>query len=73
MGLSLSWMKCGAMSVKRTTLVSCGMSSNIIVEKYWRVRFGTRKNEVFLQLKALLEPFGITRFYTDGGERIRDM
>ena len=28
--------------------------------------FGTRKDEVFLQLKALLEPFGITQFYTDG-------
>ena len=28
--------------------------------------FGRRKDEVFLQLKALLEPFGITRFYTDG-------
>ena len=28
--------------------------------------FGNRKDEVFLQLKALLEPFGITRFYTDG-------
>ena len=28
--------------------------------------FGTRKDEVFLQLKTLLEPFGITRFYTDG-------
>ena len=27
--------------------------------------FGTRKDEVFVQLKALLEPFGITRFYTD--------
>jgi insertion element IS1 protein InsB len=27
---------------------------------------GRRKDEVFLQLKALLEPFGITRFYTDG-------
>lgn len=26
---------------------------------------GTGKDEVFLQLKALLEPFGITRFYTD--------
>ena len=26
---------------------------------------GTRKDEVFLQLKALLYPFGITRFYTD--------
>lgn len=28
--------------------------------------FGRRKDNVFLQLQALLEPFGITRFYTDG-------
>lgn len=28
--------------------------------------FGRRKDEVFLQLKALLEPFGISHFYTDG-------
>jgi len=27
--------------------------------------FGRRKDEVFLQLKTLLEPFGLTRFYTD--------
>ena len=27
--------------------------------------FGRRQNEVFLQLKALLEPFGISRFLTD--------
>ena len=27
--------------------------------------FGRRHDEVFLQLKALLEPFGITRYYTD--------
>jgi IS1 family transposase len=27
--------------------------------------FGRRKDEVFLQLTALLEPFGLTRFYTD--------
>jgi insertion element IS1 protein InsB len=27
--------------------------------------FGRRQDEVFLQLKALLEPFGITHFYTD--------
>jgi insertion element IS1 protein InsB len=26
---------------------------------------GRRKDEVFLQLKALLEPFGIMRYYTD--------
>ncbi len=28
--------------------------------------FGARKDAVFLKLKSLLEPFGITRFYTDG-------
>jgi insertion element IS1 protein InsB len=28
--------------------------------------FGRRQDTVFLQLPALLEPFGITRFYTDG-------
>lgn len=27
--------------------------------------FGRRKDEVFLQLKALLEPFGIRRYFTD--------
>lgn len=27
--------------------------------------FGDRKDTVFLELRALLEPFGITRFYTD--------
>jgi insertion element IS1 protein InsB len=27
--------------------------------------FGRRKDSVFLQLKALLEPFGLTRYYTD--------
>ena len=27
--------------------------------------FGRCKDAVFLQLKALLEPFGLTRFYTD--------
>jgi insertion element IS1 protein InsB len=28
--------------------------------------FGRRKDEVFLKLKELLEPFGITTYYTDG-------
>jgi insertion element IS1 protein InsB len=27
--------------------------------------FGCRQDEVFLKLQALLEPFGITRYYTD--------
>ena len=28
--------------------------------------FGRRKDTVFLELKALLKPFGITRYFTDG-------
>jgi len=28
--------------------------------------FGRRKDAVFLELKALLQPFGITRYFTDG-------
>jgi insertion element IS1 protein InsB len=28
--------------------------------------FGRRQDDVCLRLKALLEPFGITRYYTDG-------
>jgi len=28
--------------------------------------FGRRQDAVFLELQTLLEPFGITRFYTDG-------
>jgi insertion element IS1 protein InsB len=28
--------------------------------------FGRRQDDVFLRLKTLLEPLGITRFYTDG-------
>jgi insertion element IS1 protein InsB len=28
--------------------------------------FGRRTDTIFVQLKALLEPFGITRYYTDG-------
>ena len=28
--------------------------------------FGRRKDAVFLKLKTLLEPFGITKYYTDG-------
>jgi insertion element IS1 protein InsB len=29
---------------------------------------GTRQDEVFLQLKVLLAPFGMRHFYTDGAD-----
>jgi len=35
--------------------------------------FGRRQDEVFLQLKELLEPFGIRRYCTDGWELINDI
>ena len=34
-------------------------------EKILAYVFGARKDKVFLRLKALLEPFGISHFYTD--------
>ena len=35
--------------------------------------FGRREDDAFLELKVLLVPFGITRFYTDGWGRISDI
>ncbi|MDV2997300.1 MAG: hypothetical protein N4J56_007005 [Chroococcidiopsis sp. SAG 2025] len=35
--------------------------------------FGRRKDTVFLQLKKLLEPFGIKRYCTDIGEHTNDI
>ena len=35
--------------------------------------FGRRKDEVFLPLKALLEPFGLPQFYTVLGGRTNDI
>jgi insertion element IS1 protein InsB len=32
--------------------------------------FGRRQDKVFLRLKALLEPFGLTRYYTDSLGRL---
>ncbi len=43
-----------------------GKTSNHWIGKVLAYVFGTRKDKVLLQLKTLLEQFGITRFYTDG-------
>ena len=37
-----------------------------IFQHFHAVADSVREDHVFLELKALLEPFGITRFYTDG-------
>ena len=41
------------------------MPSTAAVEKSSAYVFGPRKDEVFLQLKKLLEPFEIKRYCTD--------
>jgi len=54
------------MSAKKKMPVGYGKTSDHQSGKVLAYVFGTRKDEVFLQLKKLLEPFGISRFYTDG-------
>src|SRR5713101_4191199 len=58
-------MKCGAMSARKQ---SRGGYARDRSPQWHRVGVCLRTPEgyVFLELKALLEPFGITRFYTDG-------
>jgi len=58
-------MRCGAMSAKNLIIVGYGIPDHN-TGKVLAYVFGRRKDEVFLQLKALLEPFGISQFYTDG-------
>jgi insertion element IS1 protein InsB len=54
------------LSGRRTRPVGYGKTSDHHNGKVLAYAIGTRKDEVFLQLTALLEPFGITQFYTDG-------
>lgn len=58
-------MRSGVMSGKKLTLDGYGTQRDHATGKVLAYVFGTRKDEVFLQLKALLSPFGISRFYTD--------
>ena len=51
---------------KKIILVGCGKTSDHQSGKVLAYVFGARKDKVFLELKALLQPFGITHFYTDG-------
>lgn len=58
-------MKYGVMSIKRIILCGYGTKKTTQQRKVLAYVLGTRKDEVFLKLKALLSPFGIRRFYTD--------
>lgn len=56
-------MKCGASSA--TSKISAGFGTPLIMklEKFWHMSL---VNIVLVKLKALLEPFGVRHFFTDG-------
>src|SRR5262245_7590854 len=58
-------MKCGVSLAPKRGHSGCGSRSIITQEECSPIMVGTRKDAVFLQLRALLAPFGITRNYTD--------
>jgi len=49
----------------KKSLDGFGMRLITAVGGCWHTFLGRRQDEVFLKLQALLEPFGITRYYTD--------
>jgi insertion element IS1 protein InsB len=54
------------MWAKNLSSVGCGLRLIMRPAQYWRMYvFGKRKDDVFKQLKALLKPFNIARYYTD--------
>ena len=59
-------MRCGATWAKRRIPGGCGHAIDRRTGQVLAYVFGTRKDKVFLQLKTLLEPFGIKRYCTDG-------
>ncbi len=54
------------MSKVRTTPDGYGTRLTFLTGQVLAYVFGQRKDDVFLQLKELLEPFGIKRYCTDG-------
>jgi hypothetical protein len=50
-------------SARRATEAGCGMRLIITPKPSWPLFLV--EDEVFHRLKALLEPFGLTRYYTD--------
>jgi insertion element IS1 protein InsB len=55
------WSYVGNKSNQRWLWYAVDHATNIVLAYV----FGKRKDEVFKELKALLEPFGISRYYTD--------
>ncbi len=59
-------MRCGVTPARRQIPDGYGTLPSRSTRQVLAYAFGARKDEVFLQLKELLEPFGIMRFCTDG-------
>ena len=59
-----SWTRCGVSLGTRAASAGCGWPSTARRAVLAYV-FGQRKDKVFRELKALLEPFGIRMFHTD--------
>lgn len=59
-------MKCGAMWARKLILDGYGMRLTAGLASSSAYVFGRRKDQVFIQLKQLLIPFGIQKFCTDG-------
>jgi insertion element IS1 protein InsB len=53
------------MWARNLSSVGCGYAIAHVTGTIPAYVFGRRKDEVFKQLKALLQPFNITRYYTD--------
>ena len=66
MGSAPSSTRCGASCAAKPIHAGYGMRSTTNSGTVFAYVFGRRKDTVFLERQALLEPFGITRFYTDG-------
>ena len=60
-------MRCGVLWKKNLIRDGCGTLPKRTSGKVLAYARGTRRDEVFLQLKALLLPFGIHRYTDDWG------
>ena len=57
-------MKCGVSSVQKLSSVGCGTLLTIQLVKCWCIVL-SHQDSAFVELKSLLETFGIMQFYTD--------
>jgi insertion element IS1 protein InsB len=66
MGSAPSSTRCGATCAAKPIHAGYGTPIDHHTGKVLAYVLGRRQDTVFLELKALLEPFGITRYFTDG-------